>query len=1017
MYSSQKLFLTGAGWLIASAVAEDNAQFSKEDIATMQQILDMKDQLIDITELTGRSKQGDFTDTAYVWLIVCVVLVFFMQAGFTLLEASVVRRKSSSTILLKNLLDTCVGVCGFWLLGWTFAFNGASGLGFNIAKPNDGSGIIGGLDEAFVPFFSVRTNADGMTEDYMSPKMLTFLFQSVFCCTASTIVSGGIAERVRIEGYIVYTFLMASFIFPVICCWCWNPQGWLWNMGYYDFAGCGVVHLTGGCGALVGAYVAGPRLGRSTARSMAQAGTSFDQWQPHNAQGMVLGVMILWFGWFGFNAGSGMAFGRFDGPTAALAATNTFLAPSSAIIWGIVNRHIVNKIRSKITHDHKAISPFNLADMSNCCLAGLVSITAACANVTNLNAIIIGCVGSMVYQSSVTIVDRVRIDDPLSAWSIHGACGMWGVIAAVLFDLDFVDGNFHGALGFPSKNSTGKTLTANIVGVVAILAFTLCVNLPVFYILGRIGLFKVSDEEQISGQDAMNMVLDIKKKLTTMRDMQGEVSKLLANLDSNEGEQRFQVFISHRKGTVGATARAIQLEFGTVCGGREQLFLDSDNLCNLGNLLDTIKHRCEALILLATKDFWNRTWCCSEFVVAMQRELPVVIVEMEAGAAADSVIKDALASFDSNTLAALQQYGISIEDVEAQYAKIDQLPILYFHNMSDWVSRDRMLLLLQDSLPHLPGLQTAVEKHSPDFLRGIMPWEQKEAKAIKFSSKDSDGTKKKAGILNRKSITMSNDRNSITMDTDVVGILSDYDYRENISCAHVLSFMLQECQETSIDTKVQNIRFENLARENEEETFDALFRCRCVVLIFTANTLASPFIASCVSILSKNNKRVVPIYVDGLGFQFPDSRWFETLSQGACWNTDQWKQMERCVQGIDHATVYWTYDQLFRMIIAPFAVFGTFESLVAQTRTILQRCVNFGDSDYILLPAAEWESKHSTEATQRKSTTGDGMFDSGLAKNIEENKEKMLATSPHKQDSAQALENSLASKRGVGTRD
>ncbi len=330
-----------------------------------------------------------------IWVFIAGCMVFLMQAGFALVEAGLTRAKNVVNIFAKNVSDALVGVLAFFACGWAFAFGGSGkliGTGqFFLADQDLGIPAEGGL--------SVATQ---------------FFFQAVFAATAVTIASGAMAERTKFTSYLVFSTVMCAFIYPVVVHWTWGggliAQINIGDAVYSDFAGSGVVHMTGGIAALMGAIFLGPRIGKygPDGRPRAIPG--------HNIPFAIVGVFILWFGWFGFNPGSELAA---DGAVMTV-ALNTLLAAAAG------------GVATTITIWAKTGKP-DLAMIGNGILAGLVAITAPCGTVTPLLAILIGAVGGVLVVFSVFFFDRVKVDDPVGAVSVHGVCGAWGVISVGLF--------------------------------------------------------------------------------------------------------------------------------------------------------------------------------------------------------------------------------------------------------------------------------------------------------------------------------------------------------------------------------------------------------------------------------------------------------------------------------------------------------------------------------------------------------------------------------------------------------
>jgi len=347
----------------------------------------------------------------YLWTVVAAILVFFMQAGFALVEAGFVRAKNVVNIMMKNFLDFAFASLLFFFVGFGLMFGKSNG------------------------FFGTTTFAlHGVEDETWAYAFL--LFQTVFAGTSATIVSGALAERVRFSAYVIYTCVISGFIYPVFGSWVWGSAflgggwleapagGWLASLGlprFIDFAGSTVVHSVGGWAALAGAIALGPRIGKFGPRGEAKAIPG------HNMPFAVLGAFVLWFGWFGFNAGStlGVTGGELEpfggaGKAFALIAVNTNLSAASGAIAAAVASWIwVGKPDVGIT--------------VNGALAGLVSITAPCAIVTPTAAVCIGAIGGCLVVASIFFLEGLQIDDPVGAVSVHAICGVWGTLSAALF--------------------------------------------------------------------------------------------------------------------------------------------------------------------------------------------------------------------------------------------------------------------------------------------------------------------------------------------------------------------------------------------------------------------------------------------------------------------------------------------------------------------------------------------------------------------------------------------------------
>ena len=395
-----------------------------------------------------------------LWVCLAAFLVFFMQAGFTLVEAGFTRSKNACNIIMKNVMDFSIGSLAFWLIGF--------GLMFGLNKEGALSGWIGTSDFVFDP----GTAGAVLTGHY---GWAFLIFQTVFCATAATIVSGAVAERTKFVGYLAYSVLITIIVYPIFGHWAWGSlvgdgsAGWLGNMGFLDFAGSTVVHSIGGWAALAGAIVLGPRIGKFNKEGKAQPMPG------HNLPLAALGVFILWLGWFGFNPGSTTAV---DGGAFAFIAVTTNLSAAAGSIAAMITAWIL----------------FGKPDTSfalNGALAGLVAITAGCDVIQPIWAVITGAIGGVLVVFSVLFFDKLKIDDPVGAVSVHGVCGAWGTLAVGLFMSD------GGLLMGGGMSQTIKQLTGIAVGFV----WAFGVSFAIFYLIKvTIGL-RVTEEEEFEGLD------------------------------------------------------------------------------------------------------------------------------------------------------------------------------------------------------------------------------------------------------------------------------------------------------------------------------------------------------------------------------------------------------------------------------------------------------------------------------------------------------------------------------------
>ena len=401
--------------------------------------------------------QFDIADIAQgldtVWVLLAAFLVFFMQAGFGMVEAGFIRAKNTCNILTKNFLDFCMASLGYFLIGYALMFG-------------EGNGFCGLKGFAL---FGLDTVSNGV------PLFAFWLFQAAFCGAAATIVAGGMAERMKFPAYLIYSFIISALIYPVIGHWIWGG-GWLSTMGFSDFAGSTVVHATGGFAALIGTLTLKPRTGKYGIDGKPNVIPG------HSIPLASLGVFILWFGWFGFNAGSTLSVG--DGQLIGRISLNTSIA---AALGGIVAMLTVWKRFGKP----------DLSMAMNGALAGLVAITAGCAFVDPWAAMAIGAIGGYVVVRGVELLDKLQIDDPVGAVPVHGMCGVWGTIAVGIFG--------KASLGLPNNGfvygGNPTQIGIQIVGVVAVVAFVLITMGIVFKVIDLTIRLRVSKEEELRGLD------------------------------------------------------------------------------------------------------------------------------------------------------------------------------------------------------------------------------------------------------------------------------------------------------------------------------------------------------------------------------------------------------------------------------------------------------------------------------------------------------------------------------------
>ncbi len=375
-----------------------------------------------------------------LWIVVAGILVMFMQPGFMLVETGFTRSKNSVNIVMKNFMDFSVGAITYWAFGFALAYGGTT---------------LGG----FLAYGSFFLEGDS----------INYFFQVVFAATAATIVSGAVAERTKFSAYLLFQPFICGVIYPIVTHWVWSGQGWLGDLGFIDFAGSGVVHMVGGFAALAGVQIVGPRIGKYD-----------DNGNPQVIPGSsmvagALGVFILWFGWYGFNVGSALA--AVDVDLAAIAVTTT-LSASAGSITAMYTSMISGKP--------------NVGMTLNGALAGLVGITAGCANVNNLGAVLIGLVSGVLVVYSINFLEKKGFDDAVGAVSVHGICGIWGVLAVAIFDT--TDGLVYGG---------GATLfLPQLIGILAIGAWAYGTSFLVFKVIDSTVGLRVTAEEEIAGLDA-----------------------------------------------------------------------------------------------------------------------------------------------------------------------------------------------------------------------------------------------------------------------------------------------------------------------------------------------------------------------------------------------------------------------------------------------------------------------------------------------------------------------------------
>lgn len=428
-----------------------------------------------------------------VWVLVTAMLVFWMNAGFALVESGLCRAKNTTNILAKNFIVFAVSTISYWVLGWGLMFGdgngfvGTSGLWF--VSGADNSPALGSAYAAMNPF-STETYAGvyGAINWTAVPLWAKFFFQLVFAGTAATIVSGAVAERIKFGAFIVFSFLLVAVIYPVTGHWIWGG-GWLSVANFRDFAGSTVVHSVGGWAALAGVIVLGPRIGKYGKDGKVHPIPG------HSMTSAALGVLILWLGWFGFNPGSTMAAG--DGKSIAHVLVTTNTAAAMASLTSLVTAWALLK------------KP-DLSMILNGCLAGLVAITAPCAFVTVTSSAIIGAIAGVLVVFAVIFFDKLKLDDPVGALAVHLCNGVFGTLALGLF-YNYDIASTIAAL--PPVGADGKVIPAEswgvmqqtmvqLKGIVSVGAVVFVLSLVFWYIVKKVfGGIRVKPEEEIEGLD------------------------------------------------------------------------------------------------------------------------------------------------------------------------------------------------------------------------------------------------------------------------------------------------------------------------------------------------------------------------------------------------------------------------------------------------------------------------------------------------------------------------------------
>ncbi|WP_420319979.1 ammonium transporter [Flagellimonas sp.] len=385
-----------------------------------------------------------------VWMMICTALVFFMHLGFSFLEIGLTRQKNTVNILFKNVFIICVGLLLYYIGG------------FNLMYPGFEEG-----DAGFLKFagFGIGAPENGMTPDYADGGYTwwtDFLFQGMFAATAATIVSGAVAERVKLGGFMLFTIIYVGLIYPIVGAWKWGG-GWLDNLGFYDFAGSTLVHSVGGWGALIAVYLLGARIGKFGDDGKPRAIPG------HNLPLAAAGVLILWLGWFGFNGGSVLSA---DPALTSLVLVTTSLAAAAGGVSAFLTSFLAYKT-------------YDLTMFLNGILGGLVAITAGADQMSPNDAVIVGLLGGIIIVAGVALIDRLKLDDPVGAVAVHLICGIWGTLAVGIF----------GAM------ASFDQFLIQLAGVGAVAAFCPLTAFIILFTIKKLSGIRVTEQEELQGLD------------------------------------------------------------------------------------------------------------------------------------------------------------------------------------------------------------------------------------------------------------------------------------------------------------------------------------------------------------------------------------------------------------------------------------------------------------------------------------------------------------------------------------
>jgi ammonium transporter, Amt family len=463
-----------SGVMSVAAIAEDAAPAAAPAVEAAAAPANPIDTLT-----TGASDLRIGLDT--VWVLVTAMLVFWMNAGFALVESGLCRAKNCVNILAKNFVVFAISTISFWVLGWGLMFGDGNGFvgqhGLWFVSGADNSPALGDAYLSMNPFSTAKYEGVYSAINWTpTPLWAKFFFQLVFAGTAATIVSGAVAERIKFGSFVVFSFILVALMYPITGHWIWGG-GMLGANNFRDFAGSTVVHSVGGWAALAGIIVLGPRIGKYGKDGKVHPIPG------HNMSSAALGVLILWLGWFGFNPGSTMA--AMNGKAIAHILVNTNIAAATGSLGAMLTAWILLK------------KP-DLSMILNGCLAGLVAITAPCAFITIGSGALVGLIAGILVVLAVLFFDKMRLDDPVGALSVHLVCGVFGTLALGLFYNNQVATDI-------AALATGKTAMEQFMiqlkGVLYVGAFTLIVSLIVWYVIKLTLGIRVSPEEEVEGLD------------------------------------------------------------------------------------------------------------------------------------------------------------------------------------------------------------------------------------------------------------------------------------------------------------------------------------------------------------------------------------------------------------------------------------------------------------------------------------------------------------------------------------